>query len=267
MSLQEGRGPTSAVLDLKRFRTDAIKTRAIELARRRDEQEKNLLKQWPSILWTIVMLIIGAAGVGAFLTHPGLLGSIPKPFDVFVSWFCYALGYSCLVSVLGRYFLIAASCKQITSSTPLIPPLINLKVFRVRKRKRLERNKEQDQSPSGEPISSISFTSAADNNRWEEYASKNEQTSTSGPHLARGIGILCLFFLVSSSVVIVINGSLRGSFQAAVETGAGLLMHYLGLAPRGVLYLHLIAGRLYPYRVYSRLFRRDTAHHHCQDDD
>ena len=106
MSIEEGRGATSGVLDLKRFRSDAINTKT----RLRDEQIQILLKEWPSILWTLAMFIIGAVGVGGFITTLVLRGSHLSPFEGILSSFSWSLGFSCLLSVFIRYTIIGPRC-------------------------------------------------------------------------------------------------------------------------------------------------------------
>jgi len=110
MSVDEGPGSTNAVLDLKRFRSDAIQTKIRWL----NEQEQNLLKKWPSILWTMVMLIIGVAGVGGFIISLVLRGGNSKSLssEDILATFSISLGFSGLMSVFIRYMIVAPQCNR-----------------------------------------------------------------------------------------------------------------------------------------------------------
>jgi len=99
MSVEEGGGSSSGVLDLKGFRLDAINTRT----RLRDELIQSLLKEWPSIFWTLFMLLIGVVGVGGFITIIVLRGGNSSLFEYILVSFSFALGSSCLLSVFIRY--------------------------------------------------------------------------------------------------------------------------------------------------------------------
>ncbi len=110
MSLEEGRGSTNySAFDINQFRADSL----INRTRLENESEKRLVKAWPSILWTAIMLIVGVAAL-VLATYVDDLDFL-KPFNAGPYIFLQVAGISSVLAVISRYLVIG-----VTSNT--FPP-------------------------------------------------------------------------------------------------------------------------------------------------